>query len=320
MEFANFKDLQKRLQVLYQNKEFVVALDLATRQFDRFPENRILLYYWRITMAVRTGDIPMSLRLLQEALTSGIWYGETLLRKSPALKALQGLPEFEKLVDLNQELEKEDQQQLFPLITLRPEGRCQQGSDACPLLLALHANSSNAQGSMDFWKPAATAGWLVAAPQSTQAIWKGSYIWDDREITESEIRKYYSLLRGGYSINPRCTVLAGHSMGGETAIWLALKNVIETIGFIAIGPGGPLVDELDSWEPIVRENLAGNLRGYIITGEADTEISHQNIRNLVERLDQAGISCKLEIIPGAGHDYVPEYDACFLRALEFLTD
>jgi dienelactone hydrolase len=319
MEFENFKELQKRLQELYRNKEFVVALDLATRQFDRFPEDRILLYYWRITMAVRTGGIPLSLRLLKEALADGVWYGDVLLRKSPSLKPLQGLPEFEKLVDLNQELAKEEEQQSFPLITLRPEGLCQEGSDACPLLLALHANSSNAQASMDFWKPAATAGWLVAAPQSTQAIWKGAYVWDDREVTESEIRKNYSLLNTGYSIDPRCTVLAGNSMGGETAIWLALKNVIETIGFIAIGPGGPLVDEVDSWDPIIKENLTGNLRGYIIIGEADKEISHQNLKIFIDRLDKEGISCKLEIVPGAGHDYVSDYDACLLRALDFLT-
>jgi len=318
MVFADFNDLQKHLQELYQNKEFAVALSLATRQFDRFPENRILLYYWRITMAVRTGDIPLSLRLLREALSSGVWYGDALLRKSPSLKSLQGLPEFENLIELNQELAKEDHQESFPLFTLRPEGRCQEESLACPLLLALHANASTAQGSMSFWKPAATTGWLVAAPQSTQAIWKGAYIWDNREVTEREIRRYYSLLQAGYSIDPQCTVLAGHSMGGETAIWLALKGVIETIGFIAIGPSGPFIDEPIIWEPLIQENLTGNLRGYIIIGKADTEISPENIQKLIKMLNQAGISCKLENIPNAGHDYIPEYDASFLRALDYL--
>jgi hypothetical protein len=318
MEFTGFNQLQERLQELFQNKEFQAALELATQQFEQFPEDRILLYYWRISMAARSGDIPLSLRLLREALTSGVWYGEALLRKNPSLESLQGLPEFEKLVGLNQESAQEDNQESFPLLTIRPEGRCQQGSVPCPFLLALHANASTAQGSMSFWKPAATAGWLVAAPQSTQAIWKGAYVWDDREATEREIRKYYSLLRANYSIDPRCTVIAGHSMGGEIAIWLALKGVVETIGFIAIAPGGSFMDKPDKWEPLIRENLTGNLRGYIIVGKEDNEISIENIQKLVKMLNQTGMSCKLEIVPNAGLDYVPKHDESFLRALDYL--
>ena len=42
-------------------------------------------------------------------------------------------------------------------------------------------------------------------------------------------------------------------MGGEIAIWLALRGSIEARGFLAIGPGGPYMDNLAEWEPVLRD-------------------------------------------------------------------
>ena len=200
MEPPTFDELQAQFEELYRDGEYITALDLATENFDLFPEHHHLLYYWRIVMSARIGEFDQALFLLQEALEGGIWYGDVLLRKSPSLKDLQGHPEFERLVELNQDLRQQDSQQSFPLFTLRPEGRCQAGDEPCPLLLALHANAGNTQGSLGFWRPAASAGWLVAAPQSTQAIWRGAYVWDDRPTSESEIRKHYASLLENYAV------------------------------------------------------------------------------------------------------------------------
>jgi A/B hydrolase-like, N-terminal domain len=319
MEYSHFADLQKRLQELYQKKQFTLALQLATRQFDAFPQEDALLYYWRITMAAHSGDVPESLRLFSEALDKGVWYNEALLRKNPSLESMQGEPDFERLVKRNRMLMQAEQQVSYPLLTIRPEGCCQQGDAPCPLLLALHANRSNPQDSIGFWKPAANAGWLVAAPQSSQVVWKGAYVWDDRQIAENDIRKTYSLIRSGYSIDVNYTVLAGHSTGGEIAMWLALKSAVESAGFIAINPDGPYFHDLNSWEPLIRENLNGRLRGYIIIGENDSEIPRNSIRNLVDMFSSAGIPCQLEIIPDTGHYYVPQFDLGLVRALDFLT-
>ena len=329
MEERTFDALYEQLQKYYQNGDYAQALQLATQALEIYPEQRTSLDYWRMTMAARTGDTALTLQVFEQALGRGQWYSELLLRRSPSFQALQRAPEFEQLVALNQLVAENEQKHVFPIFTLRPENRCQRGGPGCHLLLGLHSNAGTVKSSLGFWLPAATAGWLVAAPQSSQAIWKDAYVWDDRETAEVEIRSHYATLSRNYAIDPSHTILAGHSLGGEIAIWLALRGSIEARGFLAIGPGGPYMDNLAEWEPVMRDythrDLAqpdltpGRLRGYILVGEQDHSIPHNHIKKLVKQLSSAGIQCKLESLPEATHDYTPAYDAAILRALRYLN-
>ncbi len=319
MEFSTFEELQARFQKLYAEAEFDEAMQLLTEQEARFPEYEHLLYYWRIALAARLSDTSQAIALLTDVLRSGFWYGETLLRKSPALKPLQGLPEFEKLVALNQDLQEKDLARQFPLLILRAEGRCKREETACPLMIALHANAGTAKDSVAFWKPAASAGWLVGAPQSSQAIWKEAYVWDDLDRSRQEIQKAFGALTEQYAVDAQQAVLAGHSMGGEVAIWLALTGAVPATGFIAFGPDGPFMNDLESWLGVIHVNQNPNLRGYLIVGEEDDSVSHEAIQDLVEMLNQGGVVCELEEVALAGHDYAPEYEDSMLRALAFIS-
>ena len=318
MDFATFEDLQLCLQNLYHDGDYKAALELASEHFCDFPDNKALLYYWRMSMAARTGNDRQTFQILEEALSDGIWYGEGFLRKSPSLISLQGKPVFENLIDKNNNLAKKDQQRLFPLFTLRPQGCCQPGSTPCGLLLGLHANLSNVQGSIGFWKSAASAGWLVAAPQSTQPVWKDAYVWDDREVARKDINNHFATLCEGYSIDQERIILAGHSMGGEIALWLALKGDIQTRGFIAIEPTGPFMDEYKSWKPLIDDNPNENLRGYIILGEPDSSIQHDNIHKLEKLLQKGNIACQVDIVQNAGHDFSSPYENSILRGLDYI--
>ncbi|MFM8320419.1 MAG: alpha/beta hydrolase [Chloroflexota bacterium] len=328
MTVSSFSELYDQLQALFQQQAYLEAFDLATQALPEFPEQRTLLDYWRMMMSARAGDEDQALQILGQALERGQWYSEVLLRRSPSLRPLQGRSDFEALAARNQEQAEQDQDEVYPLYTLRPEGRCQPGGDPCSLLLGLHANMATAHTSMGFWRTAATAGWLVGAVQSSQAVWKNAYVWDDREIAEQEVRRHYDTLIETYAVHPRRTVLAGHSMGGEIAIWMAIKGALPARGFLAIGPGGPWMDNLAEWENLLRERLAEGpaeartreLRGYIITGEDDGSIPHENIDTLVSWLNRAGIRCGIETVAGVEHDYTPEYDPAILRGLNFLME
>ena len=320
MDYPTFGDLQAHIQSLYQEGDYAGALKLATEQMDRFPEEAHLLFYWRICMAARTEQIRLVYQLLDNLLDSGFWYGETLLRKSPSLLPLQGLPEFEARLERNSLLQAIDQKQLFPLITLRSSGRCSLGEEPCPLLFALHENASTATASAIFWQEAASNGWLVAIPQSTQAIWKNAYVWNERDQAVPELIRHYHSLTGQYALDLQRTVIAGHSMGGEMAIWLAIKNLLPANGFIALGPGGGLIDEVENWTALLRENPARNLRGYLVFGQEDTSIPHENIRILAEILNEAGIPTELEEIPDVGHEYSIEYSQALVRGLNFIEE
>lgn len=318
MDFLTFEDLQARFQELYREQAYQEALELATEEAESFPEYSHLLYYWRISLAARLGNSEMAIMLLKDVLQTGFWYGELLLRKSPSLKSLQGDPAFEMLVELNRQLQEQDPEQKYPLLMLRSQGHCQAGGPACPAMIGLHTNAGSAQDSVEFWQPAASQGWLVGVPQSSQAMWKGAYVWDNYEIAESEVRKAYESMVEKYAIDRRRVILAGHSMGAETAMRLAMEGAIGTRGFIAVGPAGPFMDDLDRWLPIIHAGQNLGLCGYLLVGEEDESVEHENIQALYEMLNQNGIPCELEEIPLAGHDYSPEYESAMLRALEFV--
>jgi len=327
MSILSFDDFQTQIQAHYRQKEYAQALELAMQNASRFPDKKPILLYWQISMAARLGDVGLSLQLLSGALATGFWYSETLLRKSPSLQILQGNPDFERVVEQNRAQQLQDQEQIFPLLVLHQEGDCQGIERACPLLLALHANSSTAQASVDFWKPAASAGWLVAVPQSSQAMWKDAYMWDDVEITLEEIQRHYASLERQYTLDAAHLTIAGHSMGGEVAIQLALSGAIDAIGLIAIGPGGPFMDAPESWTELIeqaKDRLSTSgfhwLRCYIIFGEEDQTISLDNIQALAEKMIQAGFECRLEPIAGAGHEYHPAYAPALLRGLDFIRE
>jgi predicted esterase len=320
MDYPTFADLQAHMQALYREQRYDDLLELATQQAPQFPEQFHLLYYWRICMATRVGQHDLALHLLDEVLDNGFWYDETILRRSPSLQPLQTLLEFEARLKRSRLLQDKEQAQLFPLLTLRSAGRCSYGQEPCPLLICLHANASTAQASVDFWRSAATAGWLTAIPQSRQAMWKGAYHWDDREISERELVKHYQTLLEKYAIDKQRVTLAGHSLGGELAIWLAIRGIIPAEGFIAIGPGGPLMDDVENWTTFLGENPVRSLRGYLVLGQEDQTIRQDNIRILADILNEAGISTELEEIPNVGHDFSVEYETCLLRGLNYIEE
>lgn len=316
--YPSFQELYARLQTLYQAEEYAAALNLTNQALEAFPENRTVLDYWRIALCAKTEDSSGALEAFRDALDHGSWFSELLLRRSPSLQVLQGNPAFEALIQRNQETAELEHARQYPLFLLRPQGKCQSGGPACPLLIGLHTNGGTVQSSIEFWKPAATLGWLVAAPQSSQALMKGAYVWDDRETAEREIRKDYNTLIENYSINPWQTVLAGHSLGGETAIWLTLKGALKNQYFLAVGPAGPWIDDLSSWQTLLKEDLPGGCRGYVLFGEEDDTISQENILEMIELFNRAGVNTAYESIPGAEHDYQPVYEAAILRALNYL--
>ena len=102
-------------------------------------------------------------------------------------------------------------------------------------------------------------------------------------------------------------------------MWLSLTGAIPTNGFVVIGPGGPLTDEPDSWQPIIDGAAGRELRGYIITGEKDDLILRGNLELLVDRLNEGAIPCDLEIVRDAGHDFMVGYESALMRGLDYVT-
>jgi len=318
MSNLTFSHLETQLYQLYQGGEYARALDLATRAASQFPAEVLRTCYWRVCMASLLDETALALQLLEEALASGLWYAEAQLREDPDLQSLQGLPEFEHMVEVCRKREAEAQAQAAPaLITLQPEGGCQPGPQPCPLLLALHGNNRTAEGSVGFWRSAVSEGWLLALPQSSQIRGPDAYVWNDRDWAVREIQEHYDTLCQHYAIDPDRVVVAGFSLGGELAIWLAMSGTIQARGFIAVGPGGPYMNEPENWIPLIEDSQQRGLRGYLVVGEQDV-FCYEGTQALAALLKSRDTPCKLEVHPNLGHDFPPEFQQSLAQALEFL--
>ncbi|MDQ3927725.1 MAG: dienelactone hydrolase family protein [Chloroflexota bacterium] len=319
MAIETFDDLYNKGMEYYRNQQYADALDLLTREGERFPEDAPMVLYLRSCMAARVGQPDMALDLMQESLDKGYWYGEQVMRESPSFQSLQGLPRFEKMVEICKARHAEYANADPVLLTLEPEGDCPP-EKPCPLLIALHGNGSNARASIQAWRCIVSNGWLLAAPQSSQAVGMRAFIWDDQETALREVKEHYSQLCTQHAIDAGNVVIAGFSMGGETALRAALSGTVPARGFVLLGPGGPTILTPDAWLPLIEEAKARNLRGYILLGEQDEGVPHDEIRALAKLLNENGIPCELEMVPGIAHEYPRDFAPYAARALAFVRE
>jgi predicted esterase len=320
MDFLTFDELQTRLQELYSTGDADAALDLLSVQTPNFPEYQPLLVYWQSVLEAHLGNPASSLRLLNAMLDHGIWYSDVLLRKSPAFQALLDNPDFQALLQRNQALHQADPTSTIPLLAVRPANRCRPGGPECPLLIALHANYSSAHLALPFWQPAATLGWMVAALQSTQFLWRGAAVWDDLQAAREEAQRIFNTLQSQYALDPERLLLAGNGQGAETAAWLALSGSLPAHGLILIGQTGPWTEKTEQWTGLLADYGGPDLRAYLIMGEEDDRVDPGQLQNFAEMLQAAGFPTEFEIVPQLGADDAEGYDSAVQRALEFLVD
>lgn len=316
MSFSTYAELNQQMIFHFQNKEYQQALDLISLEGVGFPKERLLVDYWMMCSAARLDNRAQVYQVAEKCLSDGLWYGEMMWRMTPSFQGLQGDADFERIVAASLALQEKD----FPpkeqiVLKYLPE----KISDNSPVLIALHGNQNTASGTLPFWQAALSKGYVLAVPQSSQAMFKGAYIWDNLDTSFAEIKVCYESLKKELGFDNRKVVLAGHSMGGLIAIQMALTDEVRVRGLVANGPALPFGDaqnELDKLLPSIREH---GLRAYFIVGEKDIDIEQDEIKVFVDKLKAAGIACELETVPGTTHDYNPAYDAALVRALEFVN-
>ena len=253
MNYQFFDSFIKNLQDDFSRNDFATALTRIQAGYVDYPEQSTILDFWQILLFARLGEPETAMSVMEASLETGNWFSEVLLRRSPSTQSLQGDPKFELLIARNQEIAEADRAGQFPYYVLRPEGKCKAGDPPCPTLIGLHSSGGTVTSSLDFWKSAASFGWLTAIPQSSQALMKGVNVWDDRLIAEEDIRQDLSGLMENYSVNPWQTVLAGHATSSDFVIWLILSKKVEIGKFLSINPSGSGILDFEAWSSVLDE-------------------------------------------------------------------
>ena len=95
------------------------------------------------------------------------------------------------------------------------------------------------------------------------------------------------------------------------AIYAALSEKVVVRGFIGIGTYWA---DPNSLTPLAREEKS--VRGYFVTGEKDHTLD--KIREIQKVLQENDIQFEEEIHPGLGHEFPPDFDKSFDKAIDFI--
>jgi predicted esterase len=316
MATRSYDEMQAEAMEHYQAQDYAGALEILTREGDRFPEEAANVLYLRSRMAARVGQPDLALQILEDALNRGLWYGEQVMRESPSWQPLQGLPAFERLAAVCKE--RQAAAQIGPdLRVLEPADGCPAPA-ACPLFLALHGNAGTADSAIQGWRAVAAAGWRLVALQSSQVGGVNAYLWNDQETAVRETAAQYAELCDRYAVDPTRLVVAGFSLGGETALRIVLSGSIPAPAFILLGPGGPMMETPAAWLPLIAQGAGRGVRGYVFLGERDNAVEQDAARRVVDLLNANGVPCALEMLPNLAHAYPADFGPGLGRALAFV--
>lgn len=297
--------------------EYLQAINLIEDEGERYPDQRMYLAYWQIGLAARDSNPDLAIQYLDELIEEGFWISQYLLRNSPSLESLQDSLEFADRVDAMAALQRAEAQQLLPLLALRKEQPGGLGGQPYPMMIGLHAGRATALASIRFWQPAAENGWLVGVPQSSQAMWSGAYVWEDVAQAQEDLIAHVRELAQIYPIDARRIVLAGHRQGGELAAWLPCSGGMDARGFIAIAPTGVQIANPDRWFHLLQARQPKGMRGAFIVGEQDGRYLPE-LKRLTDILNAFDVPVRLDILPGVGADFHPDYQDALLRAIDYI--
>lgn len=319
MSQLSFNQINQLMQQHFLAKTYAEGFVLANQALMSFPQQYPLINYWRICLSVQTGATDQANSILEETLSAGTWYSQTVLRENPALEAIQGDQEFERLAEISAQMQQHDPKEGIPMLVLRQQGNCSPGDETgCPLLLFLHGNQQTAHAHLKQWHPLSEAGWLVALPQSSNALWADAHVWMDHNSAAGEVEHDYKQLEQQYAINQDQIILAGFAMGAEMALALALSGRIKCHGFICLAPAGPLIGEVKQWQRYLEQAQGKTLRGVIIIGQEDDNILPDHVNQLHDMLNRDGIATELRTIPNIGHEYPPKFDKVLSQAIKYI--
>jgi predicted esterase len=308
MESITFRELTDQMVALYGQGKFEDALYLIERHVDMFPNQSARITFWRMCLLSLTGRSADVLSVFQHGLDSGLWWAEEMLA-DPDLDAVREMPEFKHLAAISEEKHQEARTDIRrDQIVLLPEAP---DSGRVPLLIMLHGRNGNKESDLDYLEVVRQKGWIIVAAQSTQALFPGSYCWDDPAHGLADVLFYYEQALKHYPIDPQRVLIAGISQGSGMAIHTALSGKIDMRGFIAVASWWP-----DPKSLVPQTEAAKRMRGYFIIGEKDYALD--TTKKIQKVLKEKHIQFGEEVHADLAHEFPSDFEKSFDAAIDFI--
>ena len=304
-----FQELTDELMQLYPLGKYAEALEVVEQNADHFPEQSARTTFWKMCLLSLCGRADDVISVFRQGLDSGLWWAESQFIDTD-LDAVRNLPEFKRLMAKSTQKSIEMQAHVQPARTiLVPDDL----SAELPVLIGLHGRNGNKDSNLEYWEIARRRGWLVLSPQSRQALYPGSYCWDDSEGGLNDILFHFAEIKKIYNLDSGRIIVAGFSQGSGMAIYAVLSGKIKARGFIGVGT---FMLEPDSLIPLTSQQPA--IRGYFITGAKDQTLNKAKaIQNILREND---IPFAEQVHPDLGHEFPLDFEGSFEKATHFILE
>jgi predicted esterase len=295
-----FDEVGRAVVRLYGERRYPEALTLARHASGRFSDRRATTSFWIACLLSLIGEHDDAVAVLADGIERGEWWSEGMLRGDPDLAPLQVRADFDAVVD-----EARRRQAANPsrpaLEVLRPS------THARGFVIALHGAGGTIESAAAQWQHATELGYAVGIPLSSQrsASDDDRRGWDDVDLAAREVADARDRLALQLELDPQSAIFAGFSQGGRRVVEWALMGALPDVRrFIGVASG---VDQI-GFEDVDRHLASAVRRGIraaFVVGEEDFVL--ESVRLFHEALRAAGIASRLDVVPGVGHDYPPDF-------------
>ncbi len=317
MPILNFYQLADQIFSSYQNREYDKALQLSLKAHDNFSKHHNLTGHWIAKAYSHKEEKDKALKYLKEWSDEGYWIKPDRLENDTDFNSIKDSKEFRQILEISKNRHEEAQAKASPKYTVfTPDNYS--AFEEYQFLMAIHWRAGTMDEFAKYYKGIVEdKEFILASVQSSQPCGVNQFCWDDYDKAQNEIKNNFLKISNEYRIDNDKVILSGASQGGKLCIGLALKGLIISKGFISVIP---YIPEIDSYIQIL-----GNMKedtyktkGFIITGDKD--ISYDNTIKLIQKMKQAGIRCKMEVIEGMGHTVPMDFPKRLKNAVDFIFE
>jgi len=311
---TSFSELFASVQARRESGDLAGALALFEGRERDFPLQKGLVFLVRAELLAELRQPDQAIESLEAALASGCRYKRSWLEENPRLAALRGFARFGDVTERSARRHEEDSAAARPeLNVVMPESAAP--PLGYPLLVALHGNNSTLADTVAQWSSPASAGWVVAVPQSSEiGVSPGAFIWNETERAVREVTAHISEIAKGTRLDPDRLVMGGFSMGGLQAIAIPLTARIRARAFVAVAAWLPNIREFAT---MLDRGPGRDLSGYVVVGRRDPNCD--GAKQLVALLTKHRVHAHLDLREDLGHEYPADMPETLSRALAFAS-
>jgi len=291
--------LVRRMMAAYGRGAWGQALEAAEAYAELVP-GQAEPPYWIACLHARAGDADAAVATLRAGSERGLWWAPEMLRDDPDLEAARGAAGFDDVVAESERRMAAAREGAEPALLTEGDGE--------RVLLALHGRMGIVAEALDAWRPAAGAGFRVAALGSSQLLSSGVAGWDDLVVARRELDWAQAQL----GVRPR--VLGGFSQGGMLAIAEAVAGRAD--GFVALAPSVGRVG-MPALEALRPQLGRPDLRGAIVIGAEDLRL--EAALELAAAAEHLGTPLRLDVVDGLDHAYPPDLEERLPGLLAFVA-